>query len=103
MDIFKKHRLRGSVIVPASMNMSVGSIKYFRIFAPTKVGAQRNLKLLEICFILLMTKLLLRTRYVEKNDGYLKTENIGTLFVDPIALAVWYLDDGTKRADCLFF
>ena len=26
--------------------------------------------------------------------------NIKQLLVDPIALAVWYLDDGTKRGDC---
>ena len=26
--------------------------------------------------------------------------NIKQLLVDPIALAVWYLDDGTKRSDC---
>lgn len=25
---------------------------------------------------------------------------IGDLLVDPISLAVWYLDDGSKRADC---
>ena len=26
--------------------------------------------------------------------------NIKQLLVEPIALAVWYLDDGTKRGDC---
>lgn len=40
--------------------------------------------------------------YMRGELGFRKVvpSNIGDLLVDPISLAVWYLDDGSKRSDC---